>query len=157
MYSAQRLALFAAALLALFWLHLGGWLLVLLAAIIAWALSYVLLGRSRDRAALWIAQRVEARRSGAVTTDPDAEAEDAEVAGAEASRPVGPAGAEGAKASRPRGPAGSEGEAEPEQDAVAELEQAGPGQDGAQERAPRAEQDGRGQQRDREGEQQHEQ
>jgi hypothetical protein len=141
-YSAQRLALFVAALLALFWLHLGGWLLVLLAAIIAWALSYVLLGRSRDRAALWIAERVEARRSGARPTDPDAEAEDAE---ADAGGP------------RPDGAVGSERQPEPQEDAVAELEQAGAGQDGAQQDPARAEQHRGGQQRDGQGEQQHEQ
>lgn len=79
-YSVQRLALFVAALLALFWLHLGGWLLVVVAAVIAWALSYVLLGRSRDRAALWLAERAAARRSGVRARDLDAQAEDAEVA-----------------------------------------------------------------------------
>ncbi len=148
MYSAQRLALFAAALVALFWLHLGGWLLVLLAAVIAWALSYVLLGRSRDRAAQWIAERVGARRSGTRPTDPDAAAEDAEVEGAQA---------EGAAAARPTGLPGSEGQAEPQEDAVAELEQAGPGQDRPQQDPARADQHGRGQQRDRQGQQQHEQ
>lgn len=137
MYSAQRLALFVAALLVLFWLHLGGWLLVVLAAVIAWALSYVLLGRSRDRAARWIADRVEARRSGALAADPDAAAEDAEVELAQAP--------------------GSQGQAEPQEDAVAELEQAGAGQDGTQQDPARAEQHGGGQQRDRQGEQQHEQ
>ncbi|HMO11631.1 MAG TPA: DUF4229 domain-containing protein, partial [Actinotalea sp.] len=63
-YSVQRLGLFAAALGALFWLRVGGWLLVLLAALIAWALSYVLLAGPRDRAAVWVAHRVEARRAG---------------------------------------------------------------------------------------------
>ncbi|WP_304606160.1 DUF4229 domain-containing protein [Actinotalea lenta] len=82
-YSAQRLGLFVVALLVLFWLHLGGWLLVLLAALLAWALSYVLLGRSRDRAALWLSDRVEARRAGPRVVDPDAAAEDAEVEDAE--------------------------------------------------------------------------
>ncbi len=63
-YSAQRLALFLGALLVLFWAHVGGWLLVVLAAVIAWALSYVLLPRSRDAAALWLASRVERSRTG---------------------------------------------------------------------------------------------
>lgn len=147
MYSVQRLALFVAALLALFWLHLGGWLLVVLAAVVAWALSYVLLGRSRDRAGRWIAQRVEARRSGGPRTDPDADAEDAEVDGARA------ADAEAASA----GPAGSHGQADSQQDAVAELEQPGPGQDGAEQDPARTDEHGRGQQRDRQGQQQHEQ
>jgi len=138
-YSAERLALFVAALLALFWLHLGGWLLVLLAAVIAWALSYVLLGRSRDRAAQWLAERVAARRSGARRADPDAEAEDAEVEGGRA------AGAEVARSTVP----GSEGQAEPQEDAVAELEQTGPGQDGAQQDPARSDHHRGGQQRDR--------
>lgn len=145
-YSAQRLALFVAALLVLFWLQLGGWLLVLLAAIIAWALSYVLLGRSRDRAALWIAEKVEARRSGARRTDPDAQAEDAEVDGARAA-------GDGTAAGAP----GSEREAEAQEDAVAELEQTGAGQDGTQHDPASADQHGGGQQRDRQGQQQHEQ
>ncbi len=143
-YSAQRLALFVAALLVLFWLHLGGWLLVLLAAVIAWALSYVLLGRSRDRAALWIADRVEARSREPATRTPTPRPR--------TRRPRTPRRRRAA-AVRPA----SQGQAEPQEDAVAELEQAGPGQDGAQQDPARADQHGGGQQRDRQGEQQHEQ
>lgn len=126
-YSAQRLALFLGALAVLAWLEVGGWLLVVLAAVIGWALAYVLLSGSRDRAAGWIARRV-ASRSG--PTDPDAGAEDAEAL---------------------------QGQAKAEQRAVAELEQAGAGQDGLEQHPPGAEHDGGGQQPDRQGEQQHEQ
>lgn len=87
-YSVQRLALFAAALVGLYWLHVGGWLWVVLAALIAWALSYVLLARSRDAAALWLHDVIEGRRRGRFTRglDADAAAEDAEAGG-----PDGPA------------------------------------------------------------------
>ncbi len=135
-YSVQRLALFLGALLVLFWVHVGGWLLVVLAAVIAWALSYVLLPRSRDAAALWLASRVERSRTGVRPVDQDAAAEDAAI-DAEI--------------------AASGGQAQAEQDAVAELEQTGAGEDRAQQDAAGAEHDGGGQQGDRQGEQQHEQ
>lgn len=61
-YSALRLALFAAVLALLWWVGLGGWLLVVVAALAAWAVSYLVLGGPRDAAARWIAQRVERRR-----------------------------------------------------------------------------------------------
>lgn len=81
-YSLLRLGLFAAALLALWFAGMGGWLLVLVAAVVAWALSYVFLGRQRTAAAVWIAER-----RGAAPTRPrfsrgveaDAAAEDAEA------------------------------------------------------------------------------
>lgn len=56
-YSLLRLGLFAAALIGLWAVGMGGWLLVLVAAVVAWALSYVLLGGPRTAAATWIAQR----------------------------------------------------------------------------------------------------
>ncbi|MBU4214697.1 MAG: DUF4229 domain-containing protein [Actinobacteria bacterium] len=61
-YSVLRLALFAVALLALLWLGMNPWLSPLLAAFIAWGLSYVLLPGPRDAAALEIARRAQARR-----------------------------------------------------------------------------------------------
>lgn len=81
-YSLLRLGLLAAALVALWAVGLGGWLLVVVAAVVAWALSYVLLGGPRDRAALWVAERARARRSGPRFTpgvESDAAAEDAEA------------------------------------------------------------------------------
>lgn len=62
-YSLLRLALFAVALLALLWAGMNPWLSPLLAAFVAWGLSYVLLPGPRDAAALEVAQRVQARRA----------------------------------------------------------------------------------------------
>lgn len=56
-YSLLRLGLFAAALAGLWAVGMGGWLLVVVAAVVAWALSYVLLGAPRTAAATWLAQR----------------------------------------------------------------------------------------------------
>ena len=55
-YSLLRLGLFGAALVVLWLVGMGGWLLVLVAVVIAFALSYVLLGRQRDAAARWLAE-----------------------------------------------------------------------------------------------------
>ena len=49
-YSVLRLGLFAAALVGLWLAGMGGWLLVLVAALVAWALSYAVLGSRRDAA-----------------------------------------------------------------------------------------------------------
>ena len=56
-YSVLRLGLFAAALVGLWLAGMGGWLLVLVAALVAWALSYAVLGSRRDAAARWLAER----------------------------------------------------------------------------------------------------
>lgn len=160
-YSVERLALFAAALVGLYWLHLGGWLLVVLAALIAWALSYVLLARSRDAAALWLHDVIEGRRRGrfARGLDADAAAEDAEASEAVGGPGAGSAGdADRRRDAGGRGDAGGlEGQAEPEEDAVGELEQPGAGEDRPQEGTAGAEQHRRGQQTHGQGEQQHEQ
>ena len=81
-YSALRLGLFALALVVLAWAGMGGWLLVVVAALAAWAASYAVLGRWRDDAALWLARRAEARGTGpriSADIDADAAAEDAEA------------------------------------------------------------------------------
>lgn len=84
-YSALRLALFGAALGVLWLVGMGGWLLVVVAALVAWALSYVALAGPRDRAARWLAERSQARRESGVRissrVDADAAAEDAEADG----------------------------------------------------------------------------
>ena len=134
-YSLQRLGLFVLALLALWALHLGGWLLVVLAAFLAWAVSYLALAGPRDRAALWVSDLVERRRTGprfSPGLESDASAEDVEAAG-------------------------SERQAEAEQDAVAELEHAGRGEDGSQQHATGAGDDGPDEQADREREEKDEQ
>lgn len=77
-YSLVRLGLFAVALLVLWWAGMGGWLLVLVAALVAGVLSYVLLGRQRTAAATWIADRRAARRPRfGAGPEADAAAEDA--------------------------------------------------------------------------------
>ena len=153
-YSAQRLGLFVAALAALAAMSVGGWLLVVLAAVIAAILSYVLLGRSRDAAALWLHDRVSGRRSGRFGAGlaADAAAEDAAVdrlsdPGGQRAVPE-PAAAQGAASQR---------ETETQQRPVGELEQTGAGQDGAEQDPARAEQDGAAEQGGRQREQQHEQ
>ena len=96
-YSLLRFALFVVALLALAATSMGGWLLVVVAAFVAWALSYVLLAGRRDAAALWIAERAAQRRASGVRfsagVESDAVAEDAEAGGAGGAD--GPDGADG--------------------------------------------------------------
>lgn len=77
-YTVLRLALFAGALGLLHLAGLRSWLLVGVAAIVAFALSYVLLGGPRDAAAMWLAERRGARTSGSAA-DADAAHEDAVV------------------------------------------------------------------------------
>lgn len=85
-YSVLRLAVLAAAMLALWAVGMGGWLLVVVAALAAWAISYVVLAGPRDRAALWLAERARRRREAGSRFTPgveaDAAAEDAEAEGA---------------------------------------------------------------------------
>lgn len=134
-YSVLRLAVLAAAMAALWAAGMGGWLLVVVAALAAWAISSVVLAGPRDRAALWLAGRAEHRGAVGRRFSPGVEA-DAAAEDAEAQRPVQTvtAGSDG-----PRPPAGSQGQPEPEQDPVRELERGGARQDGSQEHAPGAE------------------
>lgn len=82
-YSVLRLGLFVVALVALLWAGMNPWLSPLLAAFVAWGLSYVLLAGPRDAAALQVAERAEARRARQGRTEltgrarEDADAEDA--------------------------------------------------------------------------------
>lgn len=95
-YSLLRLALFVLALVV--FVGLGtGWLLgVVLAALAAALLSYVLLRGYRDRAALWLQRRAEARgdrprlsrRATADAADEDAEVDAAERDGGAPGRTV---------------------------------------------------------------------
>lgn len=77
-YSLLRLGVFVLALIGLLLAGMGGWLLVVVAAVVAAALSYVLFGRQRVAAAQWLADR---RAPGAPrfsrAVEEDAEAEDA--------------------------------------------------------------------------------
>lgn len=90
-YSLLRLGLLVVALVGLALAGMGGWLLVVVATVVAFVLSYVLLPRQRDAAARWLAER-GTRRGGARDdggasrrgrfargVEDDAEAEDAAV------------------------------------------------------------------------------
>ena len=72
-FSLLRLALFALCFVALWWVGMRSWLTPVVAAFLAWGLSYVLLYRQRDAAARHIAGRVERGRR----PDQDAIVEDA--------------------------------------------------------------------------------
>ena len=61
-YSLLRLALFGVCLGLLWWAGLRSWLVVIVAAFLAWGLSYVLLRGPRDAAARQLAERAERRR-----------------------------------------------------------------------------------------------
>ncbi|WP_239073159.1 DUF4229 domain-containing protein [Sediminihabitans luteus] len=61
-YTVLRLLLFAAALGGLYLAGVRDWLLVLLAAVVALLLSYLLLAKPRDAAATYLATRGERRR-----------------------------------------------------------------------------------------------
>ena len=56
-YSLLRLAVFLLALVGLWLAGMGSWLLVVVAAVVAAALSYVLFGKQRAAAAQWLADR----------------------------------------------------------------------------------------------------
>ncbi len=79
-YTVLRLLLFAAALGVGYVAGLRSWLLLLVAIVVAFAVSYVLLAKQKDAAASWIAERAERRRSGdeglAKVIGEDAAAED---------------------------------------------------------------------------------
>lgn len=67
-YTLLRLAFLAGALGALYVMGMRGWLLVLVAAVVAFTLSYLLLRGPRDAAARWLAERGARARAG----DPEA-------------------------------------------------------------------------------------
>ncbi len=160
-YSLMRLGLLAVCFAGLYWAGAGLWVAFLVATFLAWGLSYVLLAGPRDAAALEIAERAQARaaRSGRSQRELDDDAaEDAAVDAALATtgpgvpgvplaaRPVtGTAASLDADAAQDAVDAGvpaSEREADAEQDPVAELEQAGPGEDRDERDAARPDQHG---------------
>ena len=63
-YSAIRLGLLAVCFALGYWAGLRWWLLLLVATFVAWGLSYVLLGRFREAAAVYLAERAARRASG---------------------------------------------------------------------------------------------
>lgn len=79
-YSLLRLGVFALALLGLWLAGMGSWLLVVVAAVVAAALSYVLFGKQRAAAVAWIADRRATAEQGprfSRAVQDDAAAEDA--------------------------------------------------------------------------------
>lgn len=81
-YSLLRLALFGAALGLLYVAGLRGWLLPVVAVVVALTLSYLTLRKPRDAAARWMATRAERRaaaREAAPRVDADAAHEDAQL------------------------------------------------------------------------------
>lgn len=63
LYTLWRILLFVAALGAGYVVGLRGWLLVVVAAVVALAVSYLTLRKPRDAAALWLAERAERRKA----------------------------------------------------------------------------------------------
>ena len=81
-YTLLRLALFGAALGLLYVAGLRGWLLPIVAVVVALAVSYLTLRTPRDAAARWMAGRADRRaaeRAVFPKTDADAAHEDAQV------------------------------------------------------------------------------
>ena len=78
-YTLWRLGLFIVAFLALSRLGLGSWLLAIIAVVVAAMVSYAFLGNQRDAAALYLANR-RTQAVNRITTDEDADFEDASIA-----------------------------------------------------------------------------
>lgn len=81
-YTLLRLALFGAAFGLLYVVGLRGWLLPIVAVVVALAVSYLTLSRPRDAATRWMAGRAERRaaeRAAAPRVDADAAHEDAQL------------------------------------------------------------------------------
>lgn len=80
-YSALRLGLLGVCFALGYWAGLRTWLLLVVAVLVAWGLSYVLLAGPRDAAAAYVARRVERRHAvdgrGPRAADDDAAVEDA--------------------------------------------------------------------------------
>lgn len=85
-YSLLRLALFAGALLGLWLAGMGGWLLVVVATVAAWALSYVVLRKYQLAADRWIAERRAGGRP-RFSTDVEADAAVEDAAADQSARP----------------------------------------------------------------------
>lgn len=85
-YTLLRLVLFAVVTAALWFVGMRSWLAPVAGMLVAWALSYVLLGRQSRAAAAWVERRAKAREGARRVTaaDEDASYEDAAVDAAEA-------------------------------------------------------------------------
>lgn len=80
-YTLLRLALFGGALGLLYLAGLRGWLLPIVAVVVALTVSYLTLRTPRDAATRWMAERADRRaeRTAAPRVDADAAHEDAQV------------------------------------------------------------------------------
>lgn len=115
-YSLLRLAIFVGALGVLAYAGMRGWLLVIVAALAAFFISYLALRRPRERAAVYLADRAEQRKSSGERFSREIEDDAArEDAAADAVR----ASDEGTALER---------EAKSEQDPESELEHPGAGE-----------------------------
>jgi hypothetical protein len=102
-YSALRLGLLAACFALGYWAGLRIWLLLFVATFAAWGLSYVLLARPREAAAVYLAERAQQRAAGTRPpghADLDAAQEDAVVDAARARQTDAPL-AEGERRTSP--------------------------------------------------------
>lgn len=86
-FTALRIALFIAALVLLYLTGARDWLLLLLAAVVSLALSYVLLRGPRDELAASLQERTSERLRRRSRADEDATAEDAAVDAADPDEP----------------------------------------------------------------------
>ncbi|MFE6969034.1 DUF4229 domain-containing protein [Isoptericola sp. NPDC057653] len=96
MYTVWRILLFVAALGAGYVLGLRSWLLVLVAAVVAFAVSYLALAGPREAAAVWLAEKEQRRKDGSAKHDVDTDFEDAvmdreSAESAESAEPAEPA------------------------------------------------------------------
>lgn len=79
-YGLLRLGLFLALLVLGYVVGLRSWLLVLVALVVAFAVSYLALAKQRDAAATWMAERAQRRKAAkAERVDEDAAYEDSVV------------------------------------------------------------------------------
>ncbi|WP_029252109.1 DUF4229 domain-containing protein [Paraoerskovia marina] len=118
-YSLLRLAVFAGVLVALYAVGMRDWLLIVVAALAAFFVSYLALNGPRTRASEYLAARSEHRRATGEKFSREIEDEAAyEDAADDAARGL----------DRRGGGAELEGETEPEKDAEGELEHPGPGE-----------------------------
>jgi hypothetical protein len=86
-YTLLRLGLFVALLVVGYLVGLRSWLLLLVALVVAFTVSYLALRRQRDAAAVWLAERSERRRAAKEqTVDEDAAFEDSVVDQADSPR-----------------------------------------------------------------------
>lgn len=113
-YSVLRLALIVAVGFVLYLVGMRGWLLGVVAVLVALLVSYLALRRQREAAALYIATRRSDRQVSGVRLDRDNAAEDDAFEGSTPVTAAGPSAQGTQEAAPAEGPLGSEREPEPE-------------------------------------------